>query len=53
MIEAVAAFAFRIDNENFSITHMLYNKGLIGKRSFSFDINNREPYLMYFGGGDD
>ena len=47
--EAVAAFAFRIDNENFSITHMLYNKALIGKRSFSFDIN-REPYLMYFGG---
>lgn len=48
--EAVAAFAFHIDNEKYSITHMLYNKGLIGKRSFSFDMNNNDPCLMYFGG---
>lgn len=46
---SVLAFAFKVSKENFSLTHILKNKGVIDKRQFGIKkgINNG---IIYLGG---
>ena len=48
--EAVGAFAFKVEDKKYSITHMLYESGEIQERSFSLNCLNRTRNEMYFGG---
>ena len=47
--EAVGAFAFKVEDKKYSITHMLYESGEIQERSFSLNCLNRTRNEMYFG----
>lgn len=50
VFEAFGAFAFRLEDEKYSITHMLYESGEIEQRSFSLDFTNQTRNEIYFGG---